>query len=253
MPGTDPIDVVTPVPPARGGPRRLLSTLLSISGFVPEHATLARVATVAASAAFAWYLAHALPRDQPLAIGYALASIVCYVGFIFAVLPRHGLRHWFIERWGEERGYRAFEAMLGILFFHNAAAISYVATSTHGRQLAFIPEAVVVALAVSLFVVGGVTKLWAAMAVSVDIYYWKDMFLGREICAFVETGPYRYLKAPMYGVGQLEAYALAILFRSPAGLLIAGLNQCCVFLFYFAVERGFIRRTYGPPVAVRER
>lgn len=236
--------------PNTGRIRRLLSTFLSISGFVPEHATLTRVSTVAASAAFAWYLAHALPRDQPLAIAYALVSIVCYVGFIFAVLPRRGLRLWFIERWGEERGYRAFEAVLSILFFHNAAAISYVATSSHGRQLAFIPEAVVVTLAILLFVVGGITKLWAAMAVSVDIYYWKDMFLGREVRAFVETGPYRYLKAPMYGVGQMEAYALAILFRSPAGLLIAGLNQCCVFLFYFAVERGFIRRTYLAPAVV---
>ena len=94
------------------------------------------------------------------------------------------------------------------------------------------------------FIVGCVTKLWAASAVSVDIYYWKDMFLGRKVCDFVVTGPYQYLGNPMYGVGQLQAYAVAIWFGSPAGLAIAVINQCCVFLFYFAAEKPFIQRTY---------
>jgi len=229
----------------RGAPaRRLLATFLAVSGFVPGHATLARVAVMSASAALVYYLAHSRAGDQTLAIGYALGSILCYVGFIFVVLRQNGLRHWFIKRWGEAHGYLAFEATLAFLFFHNAAAIGYVATSSPGTMFSFIPRAVVVALATALFVVGIVTKLWAAMAVSVDIYYWKDMFLGRGVCAFVETGPYKYLSAPMYGVGQLQAYAIAIWFGSPTGLAIAALNQCCVFLFYFAVEQGFIRRTY---------
>ena len=226
------------------GARRLLDTFLAVSGFVPGHATLARVAVMSASAALVYYLAHFQASNQALAIGYALGSILCYVGFIFVVLPQNGLRSWFIKRWGEEHGYLAFEAVLGFLFFHNAAAIGYVATSSPGTLLTFIPRAVVVALATALFVVGVVTKLWAATAVSVDIYYWKDMFLGRGVCAFVASGPYKYLSAPMYGVGQLQAYALALWFGSPTGLAIAGLNQCCVFLFYFAVEQGFIQRTY---------
>ena len=229
---------------ARAQVRRLLATFLAVSGFVPGHATLARVAVMSASAALVYYLARSQAHNQPLALGYALASILCYVGFIFVVLPQNGLRHWFIKRWGEEHGYLAFEATLGFLFFHNAAAIGYVATSSPGTLLSFIPGAVVVTLATTLFVVGAVTKLWAAMAVSVDIYYWKDMFLGRGVCAFVKTGPYKYLSAPMYGVGQLQAYALAIWYGSPTGLAMAALNQCCVFLFYFAVEQGFIRRTY---------
>ena len=199
------------------------------------------------SVAFFYYLSHAQAGNEQLALRYALGSILFYVGFISIVLPQNGLRRWFIRRWGEEKGYLVFEATLGLLFFHNAAAIGYVATAAAGPRWAFIPEAVVVALAAVLFMVGSVTKLWAAIVVSVDIYYWKDMFLGRQVSGFVETGPYRYLSNPMYGIGQLQAYALALFFHSPTGLAIALINQCCVFLFYFAVEKPFIRRTYAPP------
>lgn len=203
---------------------------------------MARAAVMSASVALCYYLALSQPGNRKLAVLYALGSILSYVGFISAVLPQNGLRHWFVERWGEEGGYLIFEAILGFLFFHNAAAIGYVATSSPGRMLTFMPRHVVVALAAALFVVGCVTKLWAATAVSVDIYYWKDMFLGRRVRDFVETGPYKYLSNPMYGVGQLQAYAVAIWFDSPAGLAIACINQCCVFLFYFALEKPFIQR-----------
>lgn len=222
-----------------------------MSGFVPGHATPARVAVMSASVAFVYYLALFHPGNRPLAVGYALGSILCYVGFICIVLPRNGLRHWFVKRWGEERGYLTFEAMLGFLFLHDGAAIGFVATSSPGNALAFLPREVVVSLAAVLFIVGCVTKYWATIAVSVDIYYWKDMFLGRKVRDFVETGPYEHLSNPMYGVGQLQAYAVAVWFGSPTGLIIALINQCCVFLFYFAVEKPFIRRTYVPAGATR--
>ena len=199
---------------------------------------------MSASVALFYYLALAQAGNRRLAVLYALGSILCYVGFISAVLPQNGLRHWFVKRWGEEGGYLVFEATLGFLFFHNAAAIGYVATSSPGSVLTFMPREVVLSLAAVLFFVGCVTKLWAATTVSVDIYYWKDMFLGRQVCDFVETGPYKYLSNPMYGVGQLQAYAVAIWFDSPTGLAIALINQCCVFLFHFAVEKPFIQRTF---------
>jgi protein-S-isoprenylcysteine O-methyltransferase Ste14 len=225
--------------------RGLLSTILAMSGFVPAHASVARATVMSASVALCYYLSLTQPGNQRLAVLYAVGSIVGYVGFISVVLPRNGLRLWFVKRWGEERGYLAFEAILGFLFFHNAAAIGYVASSAPGRMLTFLPREVVVSLAAILFVVGLVTKLWAATSVSVDVYYWKDMFLGRKVGDFVATGPYRFLKNPMYGVGQLQAYSLAIWLGSPAGLAIAFLNQCSVFLFHFAVEEPFVQRTHN--------
>jgi len=246
MSSTSPSSSPSPTALALGRARQVVETFLSITGFVPGHVTLARAVILSSSAASVYYLTHFLPRDRSLAVWYALGTIACYIVFIFLVLPRRGLRLWIVDRWGEERGYLVFEAALSVLFFHSASAISYVASSSRSHLLASFPKGAIVAIATALFVVGGVTKLWAAMAVSVDIYYWKDMFLGRAISPFVVTGPYKYLHSPMYGVGQLQAYALAIWFRSPTGLLIAALNQCCVFLFYLSVEREFVRRTYRP-------
>ena len=76
------------------------------------------------------------------------------------------------------------------------------------------------------------------------IYYWKDMFLGRKICEFVVTGPYKYFSNPMYGIGQLPAYAAAIWYGSKHGLIAAFVNQCLIFSFYFLIEKKFIKRVY---------
>jgi protein-S-isoprenylcysteine O-methyltransferase Ste14 len=223
----------------------MLSIILSVAGFVPSNATPARVAAMSASLALACYLALGQPHNRRLAILYALGSIFCYVGFLFLVLRGNGLRRWIMKRCGgEENGYLVFQAILGFLFFHNGVAIGYVASSSPGIAWDILPKGLLLSLAAALFVVGWVTKLWAAAAASIDIYYWKDMFLARKVCDFVETGPYRYLSNPMYGVGQLQAYAIAIWYGSLPGLLIALVNQCSVFLFYFVLEKPFIRRVY---------
>jgi protein-S-isoprenylcysteine O-methyltransferase Ste14 len=93
-------------------------------------------------------------------------------------------------------------------------------------------------------VAGFLIKMFAAKVVSIEIYYWKDMFLGRKICDFVVSGPYKYLSNPMYGFGQMQAYAAALWYGSGYGLLAAFLNQCLIFTFYFMVEKKFIERTY---------
>jgi protein-S-isoprenylcysteine O-methyltransferase Ste14 len=77
-------------------------------------------------------------------------------------------------------------------------------------------------ITVFLFIVDGMgTKIWSAYVVGIPIYYWKDMFLGRKIGNFVVSGPYKYFNNPMYGVGQLQVYAIALYYDS-----LYGLNFC---------------------------
>ena len=80
--------------------------------------------------------------------------------------------------------------------------------------------------------------------VSIDIYYWKDMFLWKKITQFVITGPYKFLTNPMYGIGQLPAYALAVWYRSETGLIAAFVNQLLIFTFYYTTEKKFIKKVY---------
>jgi protein-S-isoprenylcysteine O-methyltransferase Ste14 len=224
---------------------RFFIILISISGYVPKHATIPRTVVMSFSLVFSFYLANDQPLNSKLAITYFILSTSCYIGFVFLVLPRDGWRHWFIRRWGgEDKGYLSYEAILGFLFFHNAVSIGYIASSTPGALFCFVHEKALLGIAAILFIGGFTVKIWAAKAVSVDIYYWKDMFLGRKISDFIFTGPYRYFNNPMYGVGQMQAYAVAIWAGSIYGLIAAFLNQCCLFSFYYLLEKKFITRVY---------
>lgn len=221
-----------------------LILIISKAGFVPKNATFVRSITMTASVVFTYYLTNHHPLNSNLAIAYFLAFEVLYMSFIVFVLSKDGLRHLFIRTWGEEKGYLAFEAILGFLFFHNGVSIGYIASSTPGNIFHFIPENFLLILVTVLFITGFTIKILAAKAVTIEIYYWKDMFLGRKIADFVVSGPYKYLNNPMYGLGQMQAYAMAIWYGSAYGLGAAFLNQGLLFIFYYLVEREFINRVY---------
>lgn len=218
---------------------------VSIAGFVPKHATVPRAIAIASSIAFSWILSHQYQDSSSLGILYFMLSEILYLGFIFLVLAENGYRHWFIKRWrNEEDGYLAFEAVLGFIFFHNAAGIGFITSTNPGHLFDFMSRELLVAIVIILSLAGFIIKVWAAKVVSIDIYYWKDMFLGKKVCEFVVTGPYKFLSNPMYGIGQLQAYAFAIYYESAIGLLAAFVNQLLIFTFYFTVEKKFIQRVY---------
>ena len=219
--------------------------IISIAGFVPKHATIARIIAIASSVAFSYFLASYYPDNAALGAAYFIISDILYLGFIFLVLSENGYRHWFIRRWKtEEEAYLAFEAILGFLFFHNGASLGFIASASPGSLFDFMSRELLTLIVVLMTLGGFIIKIWSAKVVSIDIYYWKYMFLGRKITEFVVTGPYKFLSNPMYGVGQLQAYAFAIWYGSETGLIAAFANQFLIFTFYFTVEKKFINRVY---------
>ena len=219
--------------------------LISMAGFVPKHATIPRTIAIASSVVFSIIIAFYHPDNATFGVVYFIISEILYLGFIFLVLSENGYRQWFIKRWkNEEEGYLAFEAVLGFMFFHNGASLGFVASSSPGSLFGFIDKDFLFIIAGLMTLTGFIIKVWAAKVVSIDIYYWKDMFLGKKITEFVETGPYKFLNNPMYGIGQLQAYAFAIWHGSATGLIAAFINQILIFTFYYSVEKKFIRRVY---------
>lgn len=227
--------------------KKLIHTILSISGFVPEHMTFLRGFFMLGSILLTTFL---LPNHARVdyAIIYFVCSTLVYLGFIFLILPEYGLRLMMIEKLGEEKAYLYYEGFLAFAFFHNGAALTFISQSSIGSGfLANTSPLLVMTLVVFLFVVGLVVKIWSAYVVGIPIYYWKDMFLGRKVSDFVVTGPYKYISNPMYGIGQVQVYAIAIYYNSIYGLIFGAVNQALVFLFYFVAERPFIYRTYINP------
>lgn len=227
---------------------KLIILLISMAGFVPKNATRSRIFIMISSVLLALYFTHYQPYNADLAVLYFIFSEVFYLSFITIVLSKNGLRHWFMRKWGNN-GYITYETILGFLFFHNAASIGYIASSTPGSLFSFIQRDLLSVIVFIMFFSGFIIKVLAAKSVTIEVYYWKDMFLGKKVTEYVENGPYRFFKNPMYGIGQIQAYATAMWFGSEYGLVAAFLNQAFIFTFYYLVEKKFIKRTYQNPLA----
>lgn len=184
-----------------------------------------------------------------IALGYAALTWVAYYVFFLAIGLGSPLRQALIDRWGEGPAYAIYEAGLGVVFLNQG--LSQVAIMK-AYDVSF-PEAVP-AWAL-LFIGGGCVilgffwKAWATFLTGLDTYYYRDMFLGRSTYKadteeYVVTGPYRFGSNPMYGIGNLQAYGGALWFGSWQGLVVAGLFQLSIYLFYFLFERPFVVRVY---------
>jgi protein-S-isoprenylcysteine O-methyltransferase Ste14 len=229
--------------------KKLFILFISMAGYVPKNASIPRTIAMLSSLGFALFIGTYQPENTFLAFSYFLVSEVFYIGFISIVLSKNGLRHWFIRKWGNENdGYLAFEAILGFLFFHNAVSIGYIASSSTGNLFYFINKELLLIIVAIMFITGFIIKIYAAKVVTIEIYYWKDMFLGRKISDFVISGPYKIFRNPMYGIGQLQAYATAIWFGSKFGLIAALINQVLIFAFFLLIEKKFIKRIYQVPI-----
>ncbi|MDB4933542.1 MAG: hypothetical protein JWP87_514 [Labilithrix sp.] len=184
-------------------------------------------------------------RDPALSLSFFAFSLLFYYGgntaFLVSKLPAR-----MIARWGEARAYRIYETVLALMFINQGLGVACVGSLSLGpRWLLSGSPMVLTLLGVALSAAGIVTKLWATVLAGVDVYYYRDMFLGRPVSTFVAEGPYRILRNPMYGVGQLHAYGIAILMsRTWNGVLAAATCHALIYVFYFTAERPFVERMY---------
>ena len=103
------------------------------------------------------------------------------------------------------------------MFLNQGLGVGCMAALHVPRWEQAVPAPLVLAAGVALFVVGLVVKLWATLTVGVDVYYFRDMFLGRPLATACDGGPYRFLRNPMYSLGQLQGYGYALLYGSLPG------------------------------------
>jgi protein-S-isoprenylcysteine O-methyltransferase Ste14 len=189
-------------------------------------------------------------EGRPYAIVYALISWLVYYGGLSLLLGT-SLRRRLLARFGRERVLKYFNPAMGIVFQHQGlaqAAIIDCWIGTMGVAPSWLlPSGLV------LILLGTGVKLWATHATSLDVYYYIDMLTdepGHE-GELVQSGPFRWFRNPMYGVGNLQGYGSALLVASWPGLLVAAVFQASVYVFYFAIERPYLRRAMVP-LSVRD-
>jgi protein-S-isoprenylcysteine O-methyltransferase Ste14 len=182
-------------------------------------------------------------QGRPYALAYAAIVWFVYYGGLSLIVGT-GLSQRMIERFGEERAVGTFTPVMGIVFQHQALAQGAVIDCWIG-SMGLVPMWLMPSGFLLIFIGTGV-KLWATHATSLDVYYYVDMFRGDEAGVdgeLVRTGPFRWFRNPMYGVGNLQGYGSAMIVASWPGLLVAGAYHVTLYAFYFAFERPFVLQT----------
>lgn len=189
-----------------------------------------------------------LQLQDLLALGYSLLSRLAYVLYIGLALQR-------ADADPAMRGaaaYARFRRRAAVLMYHDGVAFVVVCVLTRETLDLPLPLAWRVA-GVALVALGVAVKLWAAATLGADGYYWRDFFAPETRPAPTIAGPYRWLRNPMYTVGYVQTYGLALLVASLPGLVAAVFSQGAIVAFYRLVERPHYQRLYGGVAATTAR
>jgi protein-S-isoprenylcysteine O-methyltransferase Ste14 len=179
-----------------------------------------------------------------VAFAYFAASRLAYVVGVGAMLKRQESSQFFTRDGDVEGGYRRFRRIAAILMNNDGVAFVVVCLATRG-SLAFAVPAVPMICGTILCVIGVGTKVWAAKRLGQGGYYWRDFFAPQEHALPDPPGPYRFLKNPMYTLGYLQAYGLALFLRSGPGLVAAAFAQLAIMVFHVLVEKPHFEHLTG--------
>ena len=173
----------------------------------------------------------------PATIAYHLASRLAYVIGVGTALTLQKRRQWFTRQRGVAAGYLRFRRIAATLMNNDAVSFVLMCWVTRRTLAIPVPPALLVGVGLAGIALGISLKLWARWGLGSEGYHWHDFFEPGATAPKAPPGPYRYLKNPMYTVGYLHAYGLALALGSLPGLILAGFAQLAILAFYHLVEK----------------
>jgi protein-S-isoprenylcysteine O-methyltransferase Ste14 len=175
---------------------------------------------------------------------YAILSRLAYVLFVGGALRREDSGGVYTKRFGRAEAFRRFRRMAALVM--NNDAFAFVVLCVVTRNTWQLPLAPVAAFAIGalLVIIGLGTKLWAARTLGSNAYYWHNFFDPDSAIGPVSTGPYRFMSSPMYTVGYLPTYGLALMLRSLPGLIAAVFFHAAILTFYLVIEKPHFNRLH---------
>jgi len=186
------------------------------------------------------------------AIACFAAALALRFGFLFASFRPRGLASRLSARFGVERGHATYSMALDFLLFAQRTSFIALVCAT-ARESGGPFGGVLQVLGFLLVPVGGVAIIWAARIVGLDAWYYRDLFTGSRNVSLESDGPYALCPNPMYTLGPLAGYGLALLALSPVALFAAGVNQALLFVFNELVEQPRLRRAHSIFVETQRR
>ena len=179
-----------------------------------------------------------------IVVTYAILSRMAYVLFVGTVLRREERTENYTQRFGRAEAFRRFRRTAALIMNHDAFAFILLCVVTRNTWQLPLARGVTFAIGAVLVVIGLGTKLWAARTLGSDAYYWHNFFDPDEAIGPISSGPYRFISSPMYTIGYLQTYGLALILRSFPGLMVAGFLQVSIMIFYFLIEKPHFHRLH---------
>ncbi len=175
-------------------------------------------------------------------LAYHIASRLAYVLYAGFALKQQDKRGHFARRYGAEEGFRRFRRVVSSLMYNDGLSFVLLCLVTWNTLELERPRAWTIVAGAVLVVLGSSVKLWAAATLGAKAYYWHSFFVQANVVAPNTSGPYRFLKNPMYTVGYLQAYGLALVTGSLTGLAAALFDQAAILAFHRSVEKPHFER-----------
>jgi protein-S-isoprenylcysteine O-methyltransferase Ste14 len=187
-----------------------------------------------------------------IALAYHLASRLAYVLYVGLALTRQDRTGYFTRRYGPEAGFRRFRRAAALVMGNDAVSFVVLCLVSWDTLRVGLPRGPAMVVGGVLALVGVAIKLWAAATLG-DGYYWRNFFTPGDRVVPKYAGPYRWLRNPMYTVGYLPGYGLALATASAFGLVAALLDQCAILIFYHLIEKPHFERVVEKPHVERHR
>jgi protein-S-isoprenylcysteine O-methyltransferase Ste14 len=179
-----------------------------------------------------------------LGLVYHLTSRLAYVLWVGWALQRERRTNHYARTYGAELGFRRFRRGAAALMNNDGVSFVVLCLLTRGTLPIAAPWWLLAALGAALAAVGIGVKLWARAAAGADGYYWRDFFSAPDAPLKPAAGPYRYLRNPMYTVGNLQLWGLALGVASFPGLGAALIDHTAILVFNQIVEQPHVNRRY---------
>ncbi len=171
------------------------------------------------------------------ALTYHIASRLAYVLYVGIALKQQERVGCFAERYGAEEGFRRFRRIAATLMNNDGVSFVVLCLVSWKTPPIGLARGWEVGVGVLLICAGIATKLWAAITLGWDAYYWRNFFTPPARLVPNTRGPYRFLWNPMYTVGYFQLFGLALVTRSLFALVAALFDQAAILAFYWWVEK----------------
>lgn len=175
---------------------------------------------------------------------YAILSRLAYVLYVGVTLWREDHTGVYTRAFGRAEAFRRFKRTASIVMNHDGFAFVVLCVATRGTWILPLSPVASLAIGAMLALIGVGTKLWAARTLGGNAYYWHNFFDPDEAIGPVSSGPYRYVSSPMYTVGYLQTYGLALIMRSWPGLIASAFAQAAILAFHLLIEKPHFERLH---------